>query len=157
MTELRFYHVQKTPLEKVVTDLLGKVLQRGQKALFWLGDDAQIDYWSKVLWGVEPPHILPHGQDGDDFADKQPIWLSTTPQAPNNADVLFVVDPAIESQTGCVWPYGAFALQCLVFDGRNPTLVEQARGFWAHTKKAQPELNLVYQQQDDAGKWQSKA
>ena len=151
-SELRFYHVQKTPLEKVVVDLLGKVLQRGQKALLWLGDDGQVAYWSSVLWGIEPPHILPHGVDDDTFAAQQPIFLSTNPIAPNNADVLFVLDPTIEGP----WPVADYGLQCLVFDGKNAPLVAAARTLWAGFKTSQPNLALVYQQQDELGKWQNK-
>ncbi|WP_300302613.1 DNA polymerase III subunit chi, partial [Ferrovibrio sp.] len=92
MAELLFYHLTRRRLEQVLPELLEKTLQRGWRAVVKGGSEERIQQLNGDLWTYGRGSFLPHGVKADGFPDKQPVYLTTEDERPNNADVLFLVD-----------------------------------------------------------------
>lgn len=149
MTEVRFYHLQRMPLERALPMLLERTLDRGWRAVVQADSEERVQALNGQLWTYGKDSFLPHGTEREGDADMQPIWLTHRGENPNGATVLFLVDGA-ESET-----LGDFDLCCDMFDGRDDAAVASARTRWAACKDTGH--HLTYWQQDDAGRWQMKA
>ena len=149
MAELLFYHLTRRRLEQVLPELLEKTLQRGWKAVVKGGSEERIQQLNGDLWTYGRASFLPHGLKADGFADRQPVYLTTEDERPNNADVLFLVDGA---DTGDV---SAYARVCDLFDGNDEDAVQAARARWKRAKDAGH--TLTYWQQSETGGWVKKA
>lgn len=149
MTEIRFYHLQRIPLERALPQLLEKTLERGWRAVVLAGSEERAHALDGQLWTYGKDSFLPHGGHKDGYADLQPIWLTHVDENPNGATVLFMVDGAESGQIG------QFDLCCDMFDGRDEAAVEQARKRWSRCKEAGHKL--TYWQQGDGGGWEIKA
>jgi DNA polymerase-3 subunit chi len=148
MSEIRFYHLTRTPLEQALPTMLERVLSRGQRAVVMLGSEARREAMAHHLWVYNDRAFLPHGTEKDGHAADQPIWLTAQEEAPNGAEVLFLCDGAEASGLD------QFALVALLFDGRDAAAVETARGHWRQWRDAGHSLS--YWQQMPRG-WEQKA
>lgn len=149
MSEIRFYHLQKRALEDVLPQILGIALQRGMRGVIMTGSAERMDTLNTHLWTFQKDSFLPHGSADDEFAELQPIYLTTQDENPNNADLLILTDGATSDKVA------DYALTCEIFDGNDETAVAEARDRWT-TYKDQGH-DLTYYQQNDAGKWEQKA
>ncbi len=145
MTEIRFYHLTRSPLETVLPRLIGKVLEQTRKAVILAGSDERAEQLSMLLWTSSRDSFLPHGSKADGFPERQPVWLSGEDENPNGADIAFLVDGAKTANPG------AYSLCCTLFDGRNGDIVEGARKDWKTWREAG--FHLTYWQQDEQGAW----
>jgi DNA polymerase-3 subunit chi len=145
MTEIRFYHLQRTSLEKALPQLLEKVLERGRRAVVIAGSAERVEALNGHLWTYDDRAFLPHGSARDGFAADQPVWLTDTDERPNAADVLFLTDGAESARLD------DYALVAELFDGNDDNAVAAARGRWARYKDAGHAL--TYWRQDDRGRW----
>ena len=68
MTKIRFYHLQKSPLERVLPQLLEKVLAKGDRAVVMAGSEERVEALNTLLWTYAQQSFLPHGstRDGND-------------------------------------------------------------------------------------------
>ena len=148
MTEVRFYHLTKTPVEKALPDLLLKALDVGKKSIIRVKDKQAVAPLSKHLWVCRRDGFIPHGIEGDGNEPLQPIWLTADNDNPNNADTLFLLEGAAKENLK------DFTLVCLIFNGANDEDVTQARADWAQLKK--DGFALTYWQQSESGGWQKK-
>ncbi len=73
--------------------LLEKLRGQEKKAVVMVADRQRVAQIDTMLWTYRPKSFLAHGRDGDDFADKQPIWISEKPDNPAGADVLIMLEP----------------------------------------------------------------
>jgi DNA polymerase-3 subunit chi len=149
MAELLFYHLTRRRLEQVLPELLEKTLQRGWKAVVKGGSEERIQQLNGDLWTYGRASFLPHGVKADGFADKQPVYLTTEDERPNNADVLFLVDGADAENVS------AYTRVCDLFDGNDEDAVQAARQRWKRAKDAGH--TLAYWQQSETGSWVKKA
>src|SRR3546814_3820436 len=92
MTEVRFYHMTRTPLDQALPQMLEKTLERGQRAVVRAGSEARVEALSARLWTYHDRSFLPHGTVKDGRAERQPVWLTVEDEAPNGAEVLFLTD-----------------------------------------------------------------
>lgn len=146
MTDIRFYHLQSTPLERALPKLVEKVLASGARALVLLGSEERVAQIDSVLWTFDPNSFVPHGTTRDGRPEDQPAWLTAQDENPNGASVLIMADGAVSSRIG------EFE-KCLdVFDGNDPNAVASARERWRGYKQAAH--NVTYWKQDDRGRWQ---
>jgi DNA polymerase-3 subunit chi len=145
VTEIRFYHLQRTTLEKALPQLLEKVLERGQRAVVMAGSTERVEALSGLLWTYDDRAFLPHGSARDGFAADQPVWLTDSDERPNAADVLFLTDGAESAHLG------DYALVVEMFDGNDDAVVAAARGRW--TRYKDQGHGLTYWRQDDRGRW----
>ncbi len=147
MTEMRFYHLQRSPLEKVLPKLLETSLERGWRAVVIARSDERVEALNALLWTRDRDGFLPHGTKREGHAERQPVWLTTDEENPNDAQVAFLVDGAeIEKPE-------TFDLCCELFDGRDDEAVARARAHWKAAQSAGHEV--TYWQQTDKG-WEKK-
>lgn len=149
MTEIRFYHLQRTSLDAALPPMLEKTYTRGQRALVLLGSVERVEALASRLWTYAERSFLPHGTARDGRPDQQPIWLTTEDVNANGAQVLFVADGARSAHVA------AYELCVEIFDGGDEAAVADARSRWRDYKAAGHKL--VYYQQNDAGRWEQKA
>jgi DNA polymerase-3 subunit chi len=149
VTEIRFYHLQRKPLERALPELLEKVLERGWRAVVMAGSEERVEALNGLLWTYGDRSFLPHGSARDGFAGEQPIWLTVEDENPNGAHVLVLTDGARAASLA------DYALCCELFDGRDEAAVAAARQRWTAYKAAGHEL--TYWQQSEAGGWEKRA
>ena len=149
MAELLFYHLTRRHLDQVLPELLEKTLQRGWRAVVKGGSEERIEVLNGVLWTYNRTAFLPHGLKADGFSDRQPIYLTTEDERPNDAQVLFLVDGADTDEAA------SYIRVCDLFDGNDEEAVTAARARWKKAKDAGH--TLTYWQQSETGGWMKKA
>ena len=149
MSELLFYHLERSTLEAVLPQLLEKTLERGWTAVVRASSAERVSSLDAHLWTYRDDAFLPHGAEGEGHEETQPILLTTGTTNPSGANVLFAVDGAgiegIETYQRCV----------LMFDGNDAEAVAAARVHWKAVKEAGHDA--TYWQQSEAGRWEKKA
>ena len=90
--QVDFYQLGGTPAEQVIGGIAEKILS-GQGRLIVIADDelflARLD---RMLWDQGPASFLPHGVAGGADDARQPILLTTSPDAPNLARNALIAD-----------------------------------------------------------------
>ncbi|MDP9163044.1 MAG: DNA polymerase III subunit chi [Pseudomonadota bacterium] len=86
-----FYQLGATPIDSVVTALATRLLGEDQQLLLVSSDVSQLARLDRLLWS-DGPTFLPHGIAGTTEDARQPVLLSTTPDAPNLARNLLIAD-----------------------------------------------------------------
>ena len=149
MTEIGFYHLQRSPLEAALPRLLEKVLEAGKRAVVMAASDERVDALNAALWTYRQDSFLPHGSAKDGQPEAQPVYLTAADENPNEAQILILTDGATsEAMAGFE--------RCLeMFDGKDETAVEAARARWKAYKDAGH--SVVYYQQTERGGWEKKA
>ena len=148
MTEVRFYHLVRTGLERALPELLEKCLQRDWRAVVMLGSAERVESVNQHLWTYQERSFLPHGSNRDGEPEEQPIWLTDQDENPNGASVLFLGDGAESAAAS------AYSLVCELFDGNDPEAVEAARERWRRYRDSGHVL--AYWQQRADGRWEEK-
>lgn len=149
MTDIAFYHLQRSPLAAVLPNLLQRTLEAGKRGLVVTGSDERCEDLNMLLWTQNPNGWLPHGSARDGAPEAQPVWLTNVDENPNGAEFVFLTDGAK------VADLGQFERGFDLFDGNDADAVEAARGRWRALKDSGH--TLTYWQQNEAGKWQEKA
>ena len=148
MTEIAFYHLQRSSLEKALPRLLEKTLAAGKRAVVVLGAPERIEALNAVLWTFDQDAWIPHGAAADGNAADQPVWLTGSDENPNGAQYLFLADGAASARV-------ADFERCFeLFDGNDPEAVAAARARWKAYQDAGHAL--AYWQQTDQGGWTRK-
>jgi DNA polymerase-3 subunit chi len=148
VTEVRFYHLQTSPLERALPKLLEKVLEAGHRAVLLAGSEERVASLNGHLWTYEERSWLPHGSAADGNAAEQPLYLTCQEENPNQADVLVLIDGVTPAFTG------DFSIAIDMFDGRNEDALAAARGRWRACVEKQYEV--TYWQQGERGGWEKK-
>ena len=146
MTEISFYHLEHSPLERALPKLLEKVLERGLRALVLAGSEERVEALNTVLWTFQQRSFLPHGAAKDGFASMQPIYLTTLQENPNAASVLVLVDGTDHDDLT------SFDRCLFLFDGKDADAVADARERWRTGKSAGHDI--TYWQQTPEGRWE---
>ena len=148
VTEISFYHLLHTPVERALPKLMEKVLDSGARAVVRTGSTERAEALSGALWTYDQDSFLPHGTVRDGNPDKQPIWITPEDDNPNGADILIITDGAaadgLEGYKRCLE----------MFDGRDEGAVAEARRRWADYKSASHDL--TYWQQTERGGWEKQ-
>ncbi len=148
MTEIAFYHLQKSPLEAVLPILLQKTLDTGKRAVVLAGSEDRLEALNAVLWTTPPDGWLPHGSVKDGHDKDQPIWLTINLENPNGATFLFLTDGV------SIDDFDDYERAFDLFDGNDQESLQAARERWKSLKDSGHKL--TYWQQNDAGKWEEK-
>ena len=90
--QVDFYQLAGTPAEQVIATLAEKVLEADGRLLIVAQDEAQLARLDRLLWNQAPSSFLPHGVVGGADDARQPILLSTSPDAPNQARNMLIAD-----------------------------------------------------------------
>ena len=134
-----FYHLARSPLERVLPPICEKVLQSGERLLIVAGPDL-LERIDEQLWTHTPDSFLPHGRDR---TESQPILLSEAPEASNNASNIALADGE--------WREEALGFDRVFYffdDSRRDNARETWRGLTGRT-----DVEPRYWKQDDNGKW----
>lgn len=150
MAEALFYQLQSRTLEQALPGLLEKSLAKGWRALVRCGGADRAEALGRALWTYSDESFLPHGGPADGRAERQPIYLTAGPEAPNGAQILFLVDGAAAEPA----EIQGFARCCLLFDGRDPEALTAARAAWKAVTDAG--VDAVFWAEKGGG-WEKKA
>ena len=132
-----FYQLSGTPVEAALPALTVKMRDAGARVLVVSADDAQLARISAALWAPKGT-FLAHGAAGGADDARQPILLSDTLGAPNEARFLALADG--------LWREGAEAFErvFLLFDD---AVIEAARATW-RALDGQADLERKYWRQE---------
>jgi DNA polymerase-3 subunit chi len=130
LTDVWFYHLERTGLDQALPELLEKTLQRGWKAVVRTRAAERVGHLDGWLWTYRDDSFLPHAPDDEPGAARQPILLTTGFENPNGADALFLVDGA---EPGDLAGY----VRCVVlFDSADAAQLAAARAQFKAVKDA---------------------
>lgn len=90
--QVDFYQLAGSPAEQVIATLAEKVLDADGRLIIVAEDEAQLARLDRMLWDQGPASFLPHGLAGGADDASQPILLSTSPDAPNQARNMLIAD-----------------------------------------------------------------
>jgi DNA polymerase-3 subunit chi len=149
VTDIGFYHLTRSPLERALPRILEKALEAGMRAVVVAGSEERVAALNAVLWTYDQDSFLPHGGAREGDATEQPVWLTAVDENPNGARLVVLTDGATVADL-------AAYQRCLdMFDGNDPDAVAAARARWKAAKDAGHAL--TYWQQTDRGGWEKKA
>jgi DNA polymerase-3 subunit chi len=147
MTEIRFYHLERSNLDQVLPQLVGKAMQTGQRILIKAPDSKEVERLNEHLWTFDPNSFLPHGSAKDGNETDQPVFITDNDENPNAASILFLTHD-LECPD-----LSLYQMVCEIFDGRNEQSLTSARTRWKAYKEAGHDL--AYWQQGENG-WEKK-
>lgn len=150
MTRYDFYHLQKAPLEQVLPKLCEKAYATGKRIKILVGNDERVEFLNSLLWTYSEESFLPHGSKKDGFASEQPIFLSSTEDNENNAELLILVDGAMPG----IDVLKTYERVLNIFDGNDDISLNNSRDYWKMIKSTDGELH--YWQQKDNGSFEQK-
>lgn len=148
MSEVGFYHLRTTPLERALPRLLERALAEGHRVVVLAGSAERVAHLDGLLWTFSEASFLPHGSARDANMARQPIFLTERDENPNGASMLVQVDGTSSAHLA------DFARCCDMFDGNDPAAVDAARKRWTEAKAAGHQL--TYWQQTESG-WEKRA
>ena len=90
--QVDFYQLAGAPAEQVIASLSAKVLETDGRLLIVAEDEALLSRLDRLLWDQGATSFLPHGLAGGVDDARQPILLSSSPDAPNQARNLVIAD-----------------------------------------------------------------
>ena len=128
MTEVWFYHLERTGLDQALPDLLEKTLAKGWRAVVRAASPAEVERLDGWLWSYRDDSFLPHGPAAEPAASRQPIALTDGFENPNAADALFLVEGADAGDLA------GYARCVVLFDGADADQLARARGQWTALK-----------------------
>ena len=150
MTDVRFYHLQRSRLEDALPVMLRRTLEREARAVVRCSTPERLADLDEALWTFDDAEFIPHGHDEIGFAEQQPVWLTTGLDNPAAGTYLFVTDGA--STDG----FEAFEVCCVLFDGRHESAVIEARQRWSEIKGQDAVTELSYWKQNQRGGWEKQ-
>ena len=89
--QVDFYQLAATPAEQVIASISEKILDTDGRLLIVAEDEAYLTRLDRQLWS-EGASFLPHALAGGVDDSRQPILLSTSPDAPNQARNMLIAD-----------------------------------------------------------------
>ncbi len=150
MTEISFYHLTTTPLEKGLPQLLFKIIGADHRVVLRVPDEETMQLLDKVIWTFSTNKFVPHGTMHEQHKERQPVYITTEDECPNNADILVTVGNLEPENISNYKKY------LFVFDGKDDALIEYARERWKQYA-ANDDTKLTYWKQDASGAWQQGA
>ena len=148
MSDINFYHLQRSSLETVLPKLLEKTMDASKRALVLTNSPRKAEQLAAHLWTYDPASWMPHGTEKDGSPEDQPIWLSDVDENSNDASFLFLTDGARSAALD------DFERCFVLFDGNNESSLGEARQYWTACKDGGHDL--AYWQQNDRGGWDKK-
>lgn len=87
-----FYQLGAVALEQVIASLSEKLLAGDERLLVVAEDQALLARLDRLLWDQGAASFIPHGIAGGAEDSRQPVLLSTSPDAANRARNLLIAD-----------------------------------------------------------------
>jgi DNA polymerase-3 subunit chi len=143
--QVDFYQLAGTPPEQVIASLADKLLATGGRMIVVADDEVFLARLNRILWDQGAASFVPHGLAGGADDARQPVLLTTSPDAPNLARNMLIADG--------VWRESALSYDRSFFLFDNATL-EGAREAWK-SLAAKEGIERRYWAQE-GGKWVKK-
>ena len=144
--QVDFYQLAGTPAEQVIANIAEKVLGGDGRLLIVAEDEAYLVKLDRILWDQGSGSFLPHGLAGGSDDARQPILLSASPDAPNQARNMLIADG--------VWREAALTYDRSFYLFDDATL-EGARLAWKLLSGREGVERRYWAQ--EGGKWVKKA
>ena len=144
--QVDFYQLGQAPVEQVTAGPAGKVLAEDARLLIVASDDTLLGRLDRMLWDQGATSFLPHGRAGGSDDARQPILLSSSPDAPNLARNILIADGE--------WREAALGYDRAFYLFDNSTL-EGARLAWKLLSGREGIERRYWAQ--DGGRWAQKA
>jgi DNA polymerase-3 subunit chi len=144
--QVDFYQLAGTPPEQVIASLAQKVLAAHGRLLVVAEDEPFLAKLDRMLWDQGPPSFIPHGLAGGSDDARQPVLLSTNPDAPNQARNMLIADGT--------WREAALTYDRSFYLFDNSTL-EGARLAWKLLAGREGVERRYWAQKD--GRWRQQA
>jgi DNA polymerase-3 subunit chi len=144
--QVDFYQLAGTAPEGVIASIAEKILAGDGRLLVVADDEALLGRMDRILWDQGTTGFLPHGIAGGSDDSRQPILLSTSPDAPNQARNVLIADG--------IWREAALTYDrsFYLFDGST---LEGARLAWKLLAGREGVERRYWAQ--EGGKWVKKA
>ena len=140
--QVDFYQLTRDPAEQVLPAIAQKILSDGGRLLVVSEDDGQLARISKALWDFKPDSFLAHGKATEGQGNIQPVLLSQSVDAENNARMIALID-------------GKWREEALGFDSAfylfAPDATDNARAAWRALGSKDGVERRYWKQ--DGGKW----
>ena len=149
MTEIRFYHLQKTTVYDALSVLLQKVIDMDYK--FDIIINGNVKEFSDILWENNNKNSFIANDIGDNINENSPvaIYNNLNIKVENLRKNRFFINEINENLISNT------DLNCFMFNGNDEKILHQARQFWKKmTQKA--EYELCYYYQDPLLGWKKK-
>ena len=147
MTEVRFYHMERSTLESTLPALLNKAIQQGNITV-QSTTVQNVESLNSHLWIFDPNSFIPHGSSKDGNAERQPIWLTDKQENLNKSEILILTHGATNDNIK------DYKLCCIMLNGNDENAVAEARQRWKQYKDEG--FDITYWQQGQNG-WDKKA
>ena len=144
--QVDFYQLGSTPLEQVIASIAQRLLGDDRRLLVVAEDEGLLSRLDRMLWDIGPTGFLPHALSGGSDDARQPILLSTSPDAPNLARNMLIADG--------VWRDAALAFERAFYLFDAATL-EGARLAWKLLSGREGVERRYWAQ--EGGKWVQKS
>lgn len=143
--QVDFYQLAGTPPEQVIASLAEKLLQSEGRLIVIAEDEGFLARLDRLLWDLAPASFLPHALAGGPDDLRQPILLTTSPDAPNLARNMLIADGR--------WREAALSYDrsFFLFDDAN---LKEARAAWKSLATREGVERRYFARQD--GKWVKK-
>jgi DNA polymerase-3 subunit chi len=142
-----FYHLTRSPLDRVLPAITQKVLEEGGRLLIVAEEDGARAKLDGLLWDYSPESFLPHAQAGAADDSLQPVLIADTPQAGNGARNIALAD-------------GVWRDEALQFDRAfhffDEDRIVEARAAWKGLADRDG-IERRYWKQNEAGRWEQAA
>jgi DNA polymerase III subunit chi len=145
--QVDFYQLGQTPFEQVIASLAEKLLAQDARLLIVAEDETLLARLDRLLWDRGATSFLPHGLAGGADDARQPILLSTSPDAPNLARNMLIADGQ--------WREAALGYDRAFYLFDNAAL-EGARLAWK-LLSGRDGVERRFWAQDERGRWNEKA
>ena len=90
--QVDFYQLASTPAEQVIASIAEKVVEGDGRLIVVAEDEAALARLDRVLWDQGATAFLPHGLAGGADDARQPVLLTTSADAPNQARNMLIAD-----------------------------------------------------------------
>lgn len=127
--------------------MLERALTDRQRVLVRAASDEQLEALNALLWTYDDASFLPHGGPGDGDPSSQPIFLTTQAANANGAAMLVLLAGCAMEPTD-----SAFDVIIILFDGRDPETLAEARERWKVLKD--DGHTPTYWREGEGGAWE---
>ena len=143
--QVDFYQLAGTPPEQVIGGIAEKLRGVDERLIVIADDEVFLARLDRMLWDQGATSFLPHGLAGGADDARQPILLSTSPDAPNLARNMLIADG--------VWRDSALSYDRAFFLFDN-AMLQPARAAWK-SLAGRDGVERRYWARED-GKWVKK-
>lgn len=142
-----FYHLTRTPLDRVLPVIAQKLLDEGGRLLIVAGEEVQRTKLDGLLWSYSAEGFLPHAQAGAADDSLQPVLIAGAPEAGNGARNVALADG--------VWRDEALGFD-RAFHFFDEDRIAEARAAWKGLADKEG-VERRYWKQNHAGRWEQAA